>query len=272
MKRSKAFTLVELLVVVGIIALLVTILMPTLGRAMELARRSICGANLNTIGKGIHIYLAEHEKFPLRGDGENMYGDVDAELSWNTQSDDIWDKKLTANAMQNVWLLIKAGTSEKAFQCSSDREYQERKKPQNRDLLKYGWVRKENFSYGLHKPYQDTANSDDNKAALSEITPDGNFVIMTDKNVGGPVYWKNDNDCNKPANHRDDGFNCLMYQGSVKFHKTPVDNRDANSRAGISNDDVFAAGDRDGTIAGSHNADDDPTDDTDSFIVPHDNM
>ena len=56
MKRSKGFTLVELLVVVGIIALLVTILMPTLTRARELAKQAICGANLNTIGKGLHIY------------------------------------------------------------------------------------------------------------------------------------------------------------------------------------------------------------------------
>ena len=263
MKRSRGFTLVELLVVVGIIALLVTILMPTLGRAMELARRSICGANLNTVGKGIHIYLAEFERFPLRSE----YGNCRPALNGNTQHDDVWDNALTAHLMQNVWLLIKSGTSEKAFECPSDKEYIERKKPSGKDLLKYGWIDKKNFSYGLHKAYEDTEDGSDNKAPLT-AEPQGNFVIMTDKNIGGKVFWKNANNYNKPANHREDGFNCLTYQGSVKFHKTPVDNTDANSEAGISNDDVFEAGDKDGTVAGSHNHTDDPTDDTDTFIVP----
>ncbi|KKM82253.1 hypothetical protein LCGC14_1321430 [marine sediment metagenome] len=102
--------------VAGIIALLVTILTPTLGRAMELARRSICGANLNTVGKGIHIYLAEYERFPLR----SLYGNPLPTLSSSTMDDDIWDSSLTDHIMQNVWLLIKAGTSEKAFECPSD--------------------------------------------------------------------------------------------------------------------------------------------------------
>jgi len=268
MKRSKGFTLVELLVVVGIIALLVTILMPTLGRAMELARRSICGANLNTIGKGMHIYIAEHERFPLRVNSAQG-SSVDKEPSWSTQSDDVWSDDLSAQAMQNMWLLIKAGSSEKAFQCASDKEWKERKKEGNKDLKKYGWVDRANYSYGLHKPYQNTDDGDSNKAPLSS-TPQGNFVIMSDKNVDGRVFWKSDSNCNKPANHKDDGFNCLTYQGSVKFHKTPTDTTDANSRAGISNDDIYEAGDKDGTnyTSSKHTGTADPTDDTDTFIVP----
>lgn len=51
MKRQKTgFTLIELLVVVSIIALLVSILMPALGRAREQGRRAVCASNLHQLG------------------------------------------------------------------------------------------------------------------------------------------------------------------------------------------------------------------------------
>ena len=61
MKIKKGFTLIELLVVISIIALLLAILMPALGKVKAKAQAVVCGTNLKQYGMAGTMYTSEND-------------------------------------------------------------------------------------------------------------------------------------------------------------------------------------------------------------------
>jgi prepilin-type N-terminal cleavage/methylation domain-containing protein/prepilin-type processing-associated H-X9-DG protein len=92
-RRLHAFTLVELLVVIGIIAVLIAILLPALSKAREQARTTACLSYLRQIGMGATLYANEFRgwlpvvsnevafwftNFSITPTGDNLYTELES--------------------------------------------------------------------------------------------------------------------------------------------------------------------------------------------------
>jgi len=130
MKR-KAFTLVELLVVITIIGLLAGVLLPAVYRALEEANRTVCMSNLRQIGEACQTWTTSHgQNWPdVLNDGSTSWNDVGKTRSDQVQANEnipeesqgpqLNDGPVDSNTA-NFWqLLASAGLTVDLFLCPS---------------------------------------------------------------------------------------------------------------------------------------------------------
>lgn len=94
-RTTRAFTLIEVLVVIAIISILIAMLLPALGAARSRAREALSMANLRTIGITFDSYSSSSETYPYPGQVEQAPIDDGMSVEWYPQgtivaSSDIW--------------------------------------------------------------------------------------------------------------------------------------------------------------------------------------
>lgn len=79
-RGRSAFTLIELLVVIAVTALLVSLLLPALGRAREMAKATVCLSGLRSMGQAVAMYCdANKDHYPL---SSHTAGSLSATDAW----------------------------------------------------------------------------------------------------------------------------------------------------------------------------------------------
>jgi len=115
---KRGFTLVELLVVIGIIALLISILLPALSKAREQGNWVACMSNMKQIGTGLLMYANENKQY-LPRPASNGNGQFPDDLL-------IWREPPTApstsvdDSVLATLLTVKGEKFRTLFQCPSD--------------------------------------------------------------------------------------------------------------------------------------------------------
>lgn len=266
---SGGFTLIELLVVISIISLLVSIMLPSVQQAREMANRVKCATNLGSIGRALSLYAHDQNCYPYLPLGGAGWG---APVGNARETDPFAGGRDNRNPSATLYLLVRANLAVTGlFVCPSC--------PQEKAVSESGsfwdFADGNRLSYAVQNPY----------GPVRRFTQEMTGPILADASpYFDPVSGLRNSQAavnltgltgeqarlgNSP-NHRKDGQNVMVFGGSTTWY--------TRADVGYSADNIYTraartdgtdpagtvpAADTDGLADGQG-----PASDHDSFLVP----
>ena len=251
--KNTGLTLLDLLILIGVIALLMVILPFMLARVRYQRFRTICTNNLSQIGKAMHFYANDYyDELPRAGGPNGTWGHTP-----NWQADTIanayglgTDKTASqASISASLYLLVKyEQVTPKSFICKGDRgvtgfkpsEYGAYDK-ELCDLWDFGPQPSKHYSYSYHMPYglyPLTSSNLPGMAVVADLNPwikTGRKDARTndDWSAFSPGATRKHIKKGNTLSHQNEGQNVLFVDSHVAFEKTPA--------CAVNNDNIYTS-------------------------------
>ncbi|MBN2560815.1 MAG: type II secretion system protein [Phycisphaerae bacterium] len=229
MRSRSAFTLLELLVVVAIIAALMAILLPSLSASHERAKRTVCGSNLHGISQAMYLYAQDApyvfpalaQTYEATSNNMHLFYEQDRTTAPSTTG--------IPSPTTDLWVLLRRShTVPKQFICPSTTDIED---PAQDTMAYYDFLAGGTSfpARGSHLSYGYQYQHDPNRAILG-IGSEPIFPVLADGNpylkggVDGAMFaidrmgQYRGNSANHPNR---EGQNILFAAGHVVFERGP---------------------------------------------------